>query len=181
MQGVQTSGAPQGRAATSRRVLVRRIFRYGTGSVVATVCSEVTFLLLYGVLDTSTTVASTLGWLAGAAPNYWLNRRWTWGRRGRPSLRRELLPYLAIVLVTLVLAVGATSLVSSWLSRGSASDAVRSALVGGTFLLVYVLVFLLRFFLFDRLFAAQPPQDAPSDEPDPPSDAPDPTPARRTT
>ena len=137
-----------------RSALVRKVLRYGTGSLVATACSEVTFLLLYGVLSTSTTTASVLGWLAGAVPNYWLNRTWTWGRRGRPSLRHELLPYVAIVLLTLLLAVGATSLVDSALA-GAGSDTVRSVLVGGTFLLVYVLVFLLRFFLFDRLFAQQ--------------------------
>lgn len=137
-----------------RSGLLRKVLRYGTGSLVATACSEVTFLLLYGVLGSSTTTASVLGWLAGAVPNYWLNRTWTWGRRGRPSLRHELLPYVAIVAVTLLLAVGATSLVDSALA-GTGSDAVRSALVGGTFLLVYVLVFLLRFFLFDRLFTEE--------------------------
>lgn len=134
--------------------LLRKVLRYGTGSVVATVCSEVTFLLLYGVLATSTTTASVLGWLAGAVPNYWMNRTWTWGRRGRPSLRHELLPYVAIVALTLLLAVGATALVDSALA-GTSSDALRSALVGATFLLVYVLVFVLRFFLFDRLFTEE--------------------------
>ena len=138
-------------AGSPRSALLRKVLRYGTGSLVATACSEAVFLLLYGVLSTSTTTASVLGWLAGALPNYWMNRTWTWGRRGRPSLRHELLPYVAIVALTLLLAVGATALVDSALA-GTESDTVRSALVGGTFLLVYVLVFLLRFFLFDRLF-----------------------------
>ena len=138
--------------------LLRKVVRYGTGSLVATACSEAVFLLLYGVLSTSTTTASVLGWLAGALPNYWMNRTWTWGRRGRPSLRHELLPYVAIVALTLLLAVGATALVDSALA-GTGSDTVRSGLVGGTFLLVYVLVFLLRFFLFDRLFTHQQDRD----------------------
>ena len=143
-----SAGSPRG---TSGSGLLRKVLRYGTGSLVATACSEATFLLLYGVLSTSTTTASVLGWLAGALPNYWMNRTWTWGRRGRPSLRHELLPYVGIVAFTLLLAVGATAVVDSALA-GTRSDTVRSGLVGGTFLLVYVLVFLLRFFLFDRLF-----------------------------
>jgi putative flippase GtrA len=135
-----------------RRELVEKVLRYTAGSVVATVCSEVTFLLLYGPLHAAPAVASTLGWLAGAVPNYWLNRSWTWRRQGRPSLVGEVIPYVAIVLVTLVVAVVATSLADRALTRGDVSDGVRVVLVGGTFLGVYCVMFLLRFFLLDRLF-----------------------------
>lgn len=145
-------------AGSSRRTRIRTLWRYGAGSVIATVCSEVVFLTLYGVLGTSTTWASILGWLAGAVPSYWLNRTWTWGRRGRPSLRGELLPYVAIVLATLTLAVSATSAADAALTATDLDVTTRSALVGAVFLLVYVLVFVLRFFLLDRLFkrASQP-------------------------
>src|SRR5437867_2587093 len=84
--------------------LIGKMLRYGTGSIVATVCSEVTFLILYGPVEASSTVSSVLAWTAGALPNYWLNRSWTWGRRGRPSVARELVPYAAIILGTLGLA-----------------------------------------------------------------------------
>jgi len=133
-----------------------KIFRYAAGSVVATVCSEVTFLLLYGPASASPALASTLGWLAGAVPNYWLNRSWTWQRQGRPSLTRELLPYVAIVLGTVALAVAATSIADHALSGAEVSDGLRVSLVGGTFLGVYGVVFVLRFFLLDQLFRRAP-------------------------
>ena len=138
--------------AGSRRELVAKILRYFTGSVVAAVCSETTFLLLYGALTTSPAVASSLGWLAGAIPNYWLNRTWTWRRRGRPSLTREILPYVAIILGTLLLAAFTTSVVDAALVKDGTSDGWRLVLVGGTFLGVYGVVFLLRFLLLDQLF-----------------------------
>jgi putative flippase GtrA len=140
----------------ARRELGTKVLRYAAGSVVATVCSEVTFVVLYGVMHTTPVVASTLGWLAGALPNYWLNRSWTWRRTGRPSLTREILPYVAIVLGTLLVAAVSTSAVDRALSGTSTSHAVRVLLVGGTFLGVYGLVFLVRFFLLDRLFSAAP-------------------------
>lgn len=139
--------------------LRRKVLRYAAGSGVATVCSEVAFVLVYGVFGASPAVASTIGWLAGAVPNYWLNRTWTWQRRGRPSLRHELLPYIAIVLATLFVAVVATSAVHARLPSAQVSDAVRLVLVSGTFLAVYGVIFLVRFFLLDRLFrraAARP-------------------------
>jgi len=135
-----------------RSGLVRRVFRFGTNAIVATICSQTTFIVLYGPLGASTTVSSTLAWLAGAIPNYWLNRSWTWGRRGRPSMRRELLPYAAIVLGTLVLAVVATGLGEALLQQTSVSRTAQTLLVWAIYFSVYVVMFGFRFLLFDRLF-----------------------------
>lgn len=126
--------------------------RYLAGSVVATLCSEAAFVLLYGPADLGTTPSSLLGWLAGAIPNYWLNRRWAWGRTGPVSVRRELVPYVAIIVVTLVLAVVATGAADHLVGSLDLSDRQRWAVVGGTFLGVYGAVFVLRFALLDRLF-----------------------------
>lgn len=135
-----------------------KVLRYGAGSVVATVCSQATFLLLYGTLGASTTVSSVLAWFAGAVPNYWLNRAWTWGRNGRPSVHRELVPYAAIILGTLMIAIVATSTVASLLDGTSVSHAHRTVLVSGTYFCVYAVMFVFRFLLFDRLFAARSPR-----------------------
>jgi putative flippase GtrA len=149
-----------------RSDLFRRVFRYGAGSIVAVVCSQATFLVLYGPVHASTTVSSTLAWLAGAVPNYWLNRSWTWGRRGRPSLGRELLPYAAIILGTLGLAIVATAAAAAALEGTSLSDAARTLIVAGTYFGVYVVMFVFRFLLFDRLFApAEAPAEAPTEAP----------------
>jgi putative flippase GtrA len=124
--------------------------------VIATVCSEVVFLALYGPAHAGTTVASVVGWLAGAVPNYWLNRSWAWRRSGRPSLHGELLPYVVIVLVTLLLATVSTGLADRLLQGAAVSESLRWALVGGTFLAVYGVLFVVRFLLLDRLFRRDP-------------------------
>jgi putative flippase GtrA len=129
-----------------------KLLRYLGSSVVATVCTEVTFVLLYGPFHVGTTSASLLAWLAGAIPNYWLNRRWAWQRTGRPRFRTELLPYLTIVLMTLVLATGTTHLLDDWLQHLGTRASLRVALVAIAYLGVYVVMFALRFVLLDRLF-----------------------------
>jgi putative flippase GtrA len=155
MQDTPASAANMSAASTSahgRRSMMGKVVRYGTGSVVATVCSYVTFLLVYGPFGASTTWASILGWLAGAVPNYVLNRSWAWGLRGRPSLRREVLPYVVIVLVTLLLAVLTTGWADRLLDGMDISDLARTLIVSLVFLGVYAVVFIARFLLFDRLF-----------------------------
>ncbi len=140
-------------AVGERRVDKRgTVLRYVGGSVVAAGCSEVTLVVLYGLLHVAPGPASCVAWLAGAVPNYWLNRSWAWGRQGRPDLRREVLPYVTIVLTTLALATLLTGAVDRWSRADGTGSTTRVVLVAGTFLAVYVVTFLLRFVLFDRLF-----------------------------
>jgi putative flippase GtrA len=149
MGGTDTGGS----GPHPRRALVEKVLRYTAGSVVATVCSEAAFLLLYGPAHSAAAVASGVGWLAGALPNYWLNRTWTWRRQGRPDFAREVVPYVGIVLATLLLAVVVTSLADHALTGANVSDGVRVILVSAAFLAVYGVMFLLRFFMLDRLFS----------------------------
>jgi putative flippase GtrA len=149
----------------ARADLFRRVFRYGTNALLATVCSQVTFIVLYGWVGLGTTVTSTLAWLAGAIPNYFLNRSWTWGRRGRPSLRREVVPYVAIILGTLGLAILATGLGAAALDRTSVSHGTQTLVVWGIYFTVYVVMFGVRFFLFDRLFRTRDAAPEPAPEP----------------
>lgn len=164
-----TSGATSGPASgpasrptsTARaRALVPahagRLLRYAGGSGVATLASAAAFALLYGPLGASTLVATLLGWLAGAVPNYVLNRSWVWRVQGRPSVRREVGPYVAVVLVTLALASGATWLAERLLERAGASDAVLFAGVNTAFLGVYAVMALVRYAVLHQLFRRLP-------------------------
>jgi putative flippase GtrA len=130
--------------------MLRKLSTYTAGSVVAAGCSELALLLCYAVLHLPPAASAVIAWLCGALPNYWLNRSWTWQRTGRPDARRELLPYALIVLGTLALAVLVTRAVDSALSGSGA--AARTTVVAVAFLGVYVVMFLLRYLLLDRLF-----------------------------
>ena len=123
----------------------RRVVRRGR-------LQRLALVVCYGLLGLAPAVASTIAWLAGAVPNYWLNRSWTWQRRGRPSLTREVLPYVAIILATLVLAAVVTRAVDTWLRDAGASGSTRTLVVAVAFLGVYVAMFALRYLLLDRLF-----------------------------
>ena len=57
------------RAWVARSRLVGVFTRFAAGSAVAMVSSQVTFLLLFGVLGASATLSGALAFLAGAVPN----------------------------------------------------------------------------------------------------------------
>lgn len=124
--------------------------RFAAASVVATAISQVVFLLTYG-LTSSAGAATVLGWLAGAIPNFLLNRR-TWGGGGREALRREILRYGAISIATAVLAAIAThnaEHLAHLLFPHARTGQV--AVVWGAFVGTYGVVFVVKFFLIDRL------------------------------
>jgi len=133
--------------------LVIKIGKYIAGSLFATVLSEVTFLIVLAATG-NTTLGTVIGWFVGAVPNYYLNRTWTWGRRGRSDFVREVLPYVGIILLTLVVASITTDLAQRYQTAVSQTHWVQVLFVGAVFLVTYGVMAVLRFVLLERLFAA---------------------------
>lgn len=123
--------------------------RYTGASVVAGVISEVVFVVTYWFAAVPV-VSSLLAFIAGAVPNYLLNRYWAWQRRGRPDSAREVLPYAVIVVVTAVTAIFVTTAADRWVRDHVTAHALQVTLVGAAFLATYGTMFVLKFVLFDR-------------------------------
>jgi len=130
----------------------RKMFRYLTGSVVATVVSTITFIATFGPALLGSRGASLAASATGAIANYFLNRQWTWQRQGRASVRHELVPYWATVVVTAVLAALCTGAVNALVRQHTDDRALRTAINTITYLAVYALSFVVKYLIFDRLF-----------------------------
>ncbi|MGO9960597.1 MAG: GtrA family protein [Solirubrobacteraceae bacterium] len=126
-----------------------RITRYTIGSIVAFGTSAVVFPLLYVITDGATTVCSIGAFVAGAIPNWVLNRRWAWKIRGKVNFWREIFAYVLISVVQLVL----TSLSTAWAQTQVQSIApghgVRAALVTAAYLVVFVVMFGAKFAVYE--------------------------------
>ncbi len=77
--------------------LAGKITRYAIGSVIALATSIVVFALMYVAIG-NTTICSICAFVAGAIPNWILNRRWAWRIRGEVAFLREIVAYVAISL-----------------------------------------------------------------------------------
>ncbi len=131
------------------RSRVRLWGRYTGASVVAGVISEVVFVVTYWFLAVPV-AASLLAFVAGAVPNYLMNRYWAWQRRGRPHHTSEVLPYAVIVVVTALTAILVTTAADRWVRDHVSTHALQVTLVGTAFLATYGTMFVLKFVLFDR-------------------------------
>jgi len=151
-------GSPTTADRGGHRGLLRRVTRYSLGSVVALATSEVTFIVCFtGGLGT--TVSSVLAFLAGVAPNWILNRRWAWQRRGRVRVGREVVVYSLVSLASLVASALATRWADHRAPSFTASHPIRVALVAGAYLATYGVLFLAKFAVFEWFVFAGPTDD----------------------
>jgi putative flippase GtrA len=129
-------------------LLKRRIARFAISSAVAASTSAVVFSILY-VLGASTTACSVAAFVAGAIPNWTLNRRWTWKVEGRVAFGREILAYVAVSVTTLL----ALSLATAWTHRHvqsiPAGHGIRVILVTASYFGVLAALYGVRFFLYE--------------------------------
>jgi putative flippase GtrA len=129
--------------------LGRRITRYTLGSVVALATSVVVFAILY-VLGAGTTACSITAFIAGAIPNWILNRRWAWKLKGRVAFGREIIGYLAVSILALVLASLATGWTQQQVQSLPAHHGIRVTLVTASYVLVQAILFAAKFIAYEH-------------------------------
>jgi putative flippase GtrA len=126
-----------------------RVTKFAISSMVAAATSGIVFALLY-VTGLSTTICSVTAFIAGAIPNWTINRRWTWKVEGRVAFGREIIAYIVVSASTLVL----LSLATGWTDRQvhgiPAGHGIRVLLVTGSYFAVLAVLYGLRFFLYEH-------------------------------
>jgi len=136
-------------------ILGRRIARFAISSMVSAITSAIVFAALY-VVGFSTTVCSITAFVAGADPNWTMNRRWTWKVEGKVAVGREVIAYVLISASTLVI----LSLVTAWTHRHvqgiPAGHGIRVLLVTASYFGVLAILYGVRFFLYHHwIFSGQ--------------------------
>jgi putative flippase GtrA len=138
----------------------KRFMRYTGGSIVALTTSEVAFVLCYASGIVGTTAAAAIAFMAGAVPNYVLNRRWVWKRRGRVRVWREVVLYAAISVVSIAAAAAATGWATN-IVHGS--KAVHTVAAAAAYLVTYGVLFVAKFIAFEAVvFSVGPVRGTPS-------------------
>jgi putative flippase GtrA len=138
-----------------RSLLKRRVTKFAIASIIAATTSAVVFSLLY-VLGASTTVCSITAFIAGAIPNWTINRRWTWKVQGGISFGREIVAYVVISASTLVLLSLATAWTDKQVQGIPEGHGIRVMIVTGSYFAVLALLYAVRFFLYEKwIFSGQ--------------------------
>jgi putative flippase GtrA len=132
-----------------RHPLVRRITGYSAGSVIAVIVSEAAFAATLGWGQTGTTIASAMGFVGGAVPNYILNRRWAWrDRRGR-TRRSEVTLYMAVAFSSFIVSALVTHVVRDGARHLTGDRGGQVAVTTAAYLGVSLVFFIIKFLIYE--------------------------------
>lgn len=116
----------------------------------ALLTSVIVFALLLDA-GVGTTADSVLAFIAGAIPNWILNRRWAWQRTGQMDVAREVVGYTMISVVALAASSAGTGWVDALVRDQLAHQQVlRIVLVTLAYVVVQGLLFVGKFVAYDR-------------------------------
>ena len=136
----------------SRSAHAAKVTKYAIGSMIALLTSIVVFALMYVALGGKhTTICSIGAFVAGAIPNWILNRRWAWKIQGRVEFLREIVAYIAISGVVLVASSIGTGAMQSWVKvHVTPHHGIRVILVTGAYVFVQAVLFVLKFLVYEH-------------------------------
>ncbi len=139
-----------------------RFWRYAVGSALTALLSQLVLFVVFSLLRLTTArTASIIATLVGIPPSYWLNRAWAWRRRDRSSLRRDVVPYIAMAVVSLVVSTWAVDAAHTHALALGASRLDQDIVVQGTYFGSFVVLWFAKFaFMHLALFGRQAPQRA---------------------
>jgi putative flippase GtrA len=143
--------------AWSRTHEGRKLIRFTSASVISTIISNVALAILYGSRAIDNELWATLaGNLIAVPPSYFLTRNWAWQKRGRSHFLREVVPFWSLALAGI-----AFSQLGAWWARNevhshSWGHVTNTALVVGANIVSFVIFWVLKLLLFNRIFRVHP-------------------------
>ncbi|MDA8061832.1 MAG: GtrA family protein [Actinomycetota bacterium] len=153
-----TVAGPGGRfGAVRQHPMVRKVTGYSAGSVIAAFTSELCFAGAFGALHTGTTLASLIGFIGGAVPNYVLNRRWAWKDRDGRSRRDEILLYALVSLASFGMSAVVTGYTEHWAKHLTAAQGLRVVVVALAYLAVAGVFFVGKFVAYELVVFTKGP------------------------
>ena len=127
-----------------------KVTRYAIGSVVALVTSIVVFAIM-DWLGIHTAIDSAAAFVAGAVPNWILNRKWAWKMEDRADFMREILAYTIISVLVWAASTWATGNTQNWardhISPGSGLQVIVTT---SAYVFVQAVFFLVKFVIYDK-------------------------------
>ncbi|MHB8504400.1 MAG: GtrA family protein [Acidimicrobiales bacterium] len=143
--------------AVRRHPMVRKVTGYSAGSVIAAFTSELCFAGSFGALHTGTTLASLIGFIGGAVPNYFLNRRWAWKDGGGRSRRAEILLYALVSLARFGISAVVTGFAEHWVKHLTTEHDLQVVLVALAYLGVAGVFFVGKFVAYELVVFTKGP------------------------
>lgn len=137
----------------------RKILRFTSVSGISTAVSFLVLNIVYGFRIIPSEIYATLfGNVVATVPSYWLNRSWTWGKRGKSHFRSEIIPFWSMSLLGISFSLIGANLVGAfihshhWDAKHHGHHIFATVLLSGTNVLSFAIFWLMKLYVFNRIF-----------------------------
>jgi putative flippase GtrA len=130
--------------------LAAKLTKYAIGSAVALTTSVVVFAVM-DWMGIRTGIDSAAAFIAGAIPNWILNRKWAWRMEGRAEFVREILAYTVISVLVWAASTWLTGNTQDWARHHiAAGDGLRVIVTTAAYVFVQAVFFGVKFVIYDK-------------------------------
>jgi len=144
--------------------LFRKLWRYSMASVVAVVVTQVSFLVLDGLMRLDAVLASTLATTIATIPSYEMNRKWAWGKSGKSHLWKEVIPFWLLAIFGWAFSTLAVYLVQNYARHNDFSHLAATLWEDAVYFAAFGVLWVGKFMVFNKLlFAHRPEHDRPAE------------------
>lgn len=134
----------------ARTAFAAKLTKYAIGSLVALTTSVIVFAVM-DWMGIRTGIDSAAAFVAGAIPNWVLNRRWAWKMEGRAEFMREIFAYTVISVLVWAASTWATGNTQDWASNNIPSGSgLRVIVTTAAYVFVQAVFFLVKFVIYDK-------------------------------
>jgi putative flippase GtrA len=129
----------------------QKLVKYSVASIVAVVISEICLILFNGVVGMSAWVSSSLATAIAALPNYYMNRKWAWGKHGRSHVWKEVVPFWALAFLGWAVSTFSVYEMEQYAKHHHFSHLLSTASVAIVYIAAFGVLWIAKFIIFNKL------------------------------
>ncbi len=132
--------------------------RYSLVSLISIAISQSVLMVAFGMLHWTARLSNVVACAVATVPSFYLNRTWTWGRRGTSRLWREVVPFWALAFLGLAFSTWAADFGSTLARQAAVSHQTATMIVMASALLAFGVLWIGKFAIFNGMLFAERPR-----------------------
>lgn len=133
----------------------QKAIKYMAVSVVTVLVSQIALFLLYAGFHWTAKSANVLACVIGGVPSYYLNRTWTWGKKGKSHLWKEVVPFWALAFIGLAFSTWTADFTESWAHQHTDSRLAQACIINVAVIAAFGVLWVVKFVIFNKVMFVQ--------------------------
>lgn len=120
-------------------------------SAVTVAVSQIALFAFYVGAHWTARASNIAACIVGGVPSYYGHRHWTWGKKGRSHLLKEVLPFWALALLGLAFSTWAADFAETHARDATDSRLGQAMIINSAVIAAFGILWVAKFFIFNKI------------------------------